>query len=157
MADTKGMVAIDVPGDGNCMFHALSRGLSGADARSAAQLRADAVAYMRSHLSDALYPSNNDPTTLQQWIEWAGYPNAGTYLDALARNGTWGQSLELASLSQVLRRPIGVYTSQGSTCRLVAEFQPNEADAKSREALYVLYVGSNHYMALAKSTAAKQS
>ena len=155
------MTAVDVPGDGNCMFHSLSRGLHGAEARTAAELRAAAVAYMRTHLDEALYPSNNDTATARQWIEWAGFATAEAYLQALARNGTWGQSLELAALCQVLGRPIGVYTPpnttqprrsheapQQKTCRLVAQFQPNDPVARQRAPIFLLYVGSNHYMAL---------
>jgi len=142
------MVASDVPGDGNCMFHALAASVEGSDA---AQLRAAAVEYMRAKLDVPLFPDNQDATTFRQWIEWAGHKNVEAYLSALSRSGTWGQSLDLAALCHVLQRPIGVYSPDKGQCRLIAQFQPTTAQARAAPPVYVLYVGSNHYMALKRT------
>lgn len=120
----------------------------GSEKRSASELRADAVQYMREHLDVPLFPANNDATTAREWIAYAGYTNAEQYLQALSRNGTWGQSLELAALCHRLCRPIGVYAPEQQICRLIATFVPSEPVARERAPLFVLYVGRNHYMAL---------
>lgn len=147
------MVAVNVPGDGNCMFHALAYSLKGSARRTAAELRADAVQYMRAHLDQPLYPAN-DATTAREWIGFAGYPSAEQYLQTLARNGTWGQSLELAALCHVLSRPLGVYSPDAkSKCRLIATFLPTSPEARAQQPIFVLYVGRNHYMALTLKTA----
>ena len=117
---------------------------------NAAQLRAAAVQFMREHLEVPLFPDNKDATTFRQWIEWAGNKNADAYLAALSRNGTWGQSLDLAALCHVLQRPIGVYSPEKGQCRLIAEFQPTTLQARANPPVFVLYVGKNHYMALKK-------
>jgi hypothetical protein len=143
------MTAVDVPGDGNCMFHAVA---AAAPDMTAAQLRAAAVQYMRDKLDVPLFPDNQDTATFRQWIQWAGHPQAEAYLAALARNGTWGQSLDLAALCHVLQRPIGVYSPDSGTgnkqCRLIADFQPTTPQARANPPAYVLYVGRSHYMAL---------
>lgn len=138
------LVAQNVPGDGNCMFHAAAASVPGMDA---ARLRAQITEYMETHLDAPLHGM-----PLKTWIEMLGEGAPAAYIARMKRSGVWGGACEIAVLAELLHRPVGVYIPSrgpdGLQCSRSIEFLPDEEEARQAPPLFLLYVGRNHYMAL---------
>ena len=103
---------VPVPGDGACLFHALSEGLKavGTTTTSAPKLRATVVTHLRKHEAeystfwDKKAPKAGD-VPCSSWQE---------YLGLLAQQGAWGSELEILALACKFQTPIVVYAGDAS-------------------------------------------
>jgi hypothetical protein len=97
LALQKGYTVLDVKGDGNCLFRAVSKSLKNNApyvSHTHEQLRAMVVKYLKNN-KDFLnmylpYVSENDAT-------------ASSYIEKMSRPGTWGDLICLKTLSVVLK------------------------------------------------------
>ena len=111
-----------VPGDGNCLFHAVSLGVLGPShdisSNSTAlrelslSLRAAAVTVLSSS-TRSLYMQGTDSITVSSLLPQACAPHPGvtseTYVTQMSEDGCWGGGPEIVALVNHLRRPIHVY------------------------------------------------
>jgi hypothetical protein len=136
--------AIDVPGDGKCLFHAiaLQLGLKGNDLKSL-------VIAMVEDSPDIIMHEQ----TLRQWIAWDLKISSQEYANNL-RMGMWGGAIETTLLASLLNIIILVYERKGNFCRQIADSRPDKKFPKvklkqfySKKYLCLLWTG-DHYMIL---------
>jgi hypothetical protein len=135
--------AIDVPGDGTCMFHAIALPLK-VDGH---ELRKIVCKYIEENPDSSMHGE-----TIRNWILWDQGTTPETYVSKL-RRGQWGGSLETTLLASMLQIPIFVYQPKGEMCTRVAESRPDSSIkalniGHSLNFLCLLYVSKNHYMSL---------
>jgi hypothetical protein len=139
-------IAIDVPHDGTCMFHAIGVPLN----VSGHALRNVVCEYISSHSESVLHDA-----PLKDWIEWDTGESVNVYVNQLKR-GRWGGSIETTILSSLLNIPIFVYEPQGNSCKRISESRPDKNLGvtilnnfkKLPKYICLLYTGRNHYMFL---------
>ena len=134
--------AIDVPGDGTCLFHAigLQIGIKGNKLKSL-------VISIIEHSSHLLLHEQS----IKNWIEWDLQISPGEYADKL-RLGLWGGSIETTLLASLINIPILVYEPKQSFCRRIADSKPDLSFPKlnikhTKEFICILFIHS-HYMIL---------
>ena len=76
---------IKTPGDGSCLFHALSASRSG-KIGSAQNIRMRVVDAIPKFASDREF----NGATLQQWIEWETGLSPAVYAGLMSKNSAWG-------------------------------------------------------------------
>lgn len=133
-----------VPGDGSCLFHAVSAGLE--QGSTAGELRGLAASCLAKQV-DAEF----NGATLRQWIEWETGLGPAEYAALMRGGGGWGGQIELALLSKCLQRPIQVFSpAQSDGYVLDHEFQP-QAGFEGNAPVRVVFSGA-HYDALLPKT-----
>ena len=147
-------VATDVPGDGNCMFHAV-----GVPMKKDAESLRKAVCDTIEKNADSLIHG----VSVRQWIEWDGSSSVEAYVRRM-RTKMWGGAFELTLLSSILGIPLYVYSpDEGRKCRRITEVLPDlvlhaalkdsvaelrQHDIRANPYISLLYVGKKHYMSL---------
>jgi hypothetical protein len=139
-------IAVDVPHDGTCMFHAIGVPLK----ISGHALRNIVCEYISSYSESVLHEA-----PLKDWIEWDTGESIKQYEHQL-KNGRWGGSIETTILSSLLNIPIFVYEPKGNFCKRISESRPDKNVGvtisnnfhKLPPYICLLYTGRNHYMYL---------
>ncbi len=130
----------EVQRDGNCLFHAATVAASAEgfynmvgeeEARSAQQLRADAVAFMR----------RDEDQSFSAFLTG----DFEQYLKDMLQSGTWGGEPELRAIAGVTQRPVRVYVERAGAFVLVCEYGGDQA--ARGDAIRVVF-DSKHYDAL---------
>ena len=148
------LVAVDVPGDGNCLFASIA--VSHAVAHTGKLPERAALAQhaqqLRLQANDLLCPGGNpSPDEINGFplalvMEPAPGEDGCGYCARLRQNGQWGSAAEILALSQVLHCPIAVYH------RPLGSDAPEEMDTYGREeagrSVPILYLHGSHYTAL---------
>jgi len=138
-----------MPGDGSCLFHAVSTAADGE--ADAASLRALAASEVGRRQSEEL-----NGASVAQWIEWETGLSPEEYARSMMGGKSWGGQVELALLSHALERPIHVYRQERpGLFTLDHSFDP-PSSSPSAEALRVIFDGS-HYDALVRASASASS
>jgi len=136
------------PGDGSCLFHSMSFGLSnGGTAINASRLRAEICEFIRSNPGYKICE-----TPLEDWIKWDSGGSCGTYAAKMSR-GSWGGGIEMAVASHIKGVNVHVYERAGFTSltggyRRISAFDHPD-NPERRKCVKVLYQGGVHYDALA--------
>ena len=119
-----------VPGEGNCLFIAVSHQLYN-DEMSHASVRESCVSYMRSH-SDRFGVDKQENETTDEYFyrmsqdkEWAGHP-------------------ELQAIVELYGRPIHIYKVEHGRVREEILTDP-KINMANREPIVLSYVNGNHY------------
>lgn len=96
-----------VPGDGNCLFHAMSRGIAKItkdEPKGASELRAEVVSHLRRH----------EDKYIKDWCnempDGTIAPSYEAYLQAVAKDNVWAGVTELAALARMFDTRIIVFT-----------------------------------------------
>jgi hypothetical protein len=139
-------IAIDVPHDGTCMFHAI-----GVPLKINGHSLRDIVCEYITYYSESILHD----VPLKDWIEWDTGETIKQYENQL-KNGRWGGSIETTILSSLLNIPIFVYEISGNSCRRISESRPDKNIGvtisnnfkKLPSYICLLYTGRNHYMYL---------
>ena len=123
---------IDVPGDGNCLFNAFSRAITGSIEQQS-DIRAAIVNHMpniEGYLARGWFPRIYQ--TAREYI-------AGERMD---RNHTWGTVVEIVTIADLLRTKVYSYneTQQGWVCYS----SPSSTDPNT-PAIYLKFVNGNHF------------
>eukprot|EP00518_Triparma_eleuthera_P023386 CAMPEP_0197549124 /NCGR_PEP_ID=MMETSP1320-20131121/3095_1 /TAXON_ID=91990 /ORGANISM="Bolidomonas sp., Strain RCC2347" /LENGTH=342 /DNA_ID=CAMNT_0043109289 /DNA_START=23 /DNA_END=1051 /DNA_ORIENTATION=+ len=122
---------VAVPGDGNCLFRALALQIFG-DQSFHTELRAKAVAFMERNRE-----------AFESFVGVVGGENWEEYLERKARDGVYGNNIEIQAISELFNRPIYIFTPTSSTP--INTFHSDYTDPP----LYVVYyAASEHYDAL---------
>lgn len=136
--------AVDVPGDGTCMFHAIGNQVN-FDGHS---LRSLVAKFIKKFPDYKLHDQS-----IRNWIEWDLEISPETYSKKL-ENGYWGGALETTILSSFLRLPIFIYKPKlNGMCIRIAEARPDQDFPKLKSTttlpfICLLYVNNSHYMIL---------
>ena len=157
------------PGDGSCLFHSMNHGLRLLETRGilrgsnlsgklagAKRLRSDIARWVMSHPNVRI-----SDTPLQQWVKWDSGLKLGKYASQMARGGSWGGGIELASCSILRGVNVHVYEryrgSGSSGGGRSGNYKGGEkaflriscfGDAPKDRTVHVLYCGGVHYDAL---------
>jgi hypothetical protein len=93
---------IDVPGDGNCMFTAVARGMWKDGEHRGQEVRKKAVAYVLTHFDDFSHVLErvHKTSTRRQYKLY------------MSENGVWGDEVELCALSKAYSITIKVFTGE---------------------------------------------
>ena len=121
-----------VPGEGNCLFSAVSHQLYN-DETSHASVRESCVSYMRSHPDRFAVDKDENETTNEYFLrmsqekEWAGHP-------------------ELQAIVELYGRPIHIYKVEHGRVREEILTDPKIKDPlANREPIVLSYINGNHY------------
>jgi hypothetical protein len=146
---------IDVPGDGNCLFHAVAVSHSVATGhgllspteslRRARELRRIANDYLCPGGAPAAMELNGLPVELV--IEPLGGEGGRGYCRRLRQDGQWGGAAEILALSKQLRCPIAVYT-RGARRGALDELDVYGREERGGVTVPILYLHGQHYTAL---------
>jgi hypothetical protein len=126
------------PGDGSCLFHSLSYGLS--DSSDASALRSEICRYIAKNPDLTIAD-----TSIKDWVRYDSESNES--VAAYARRmegGSWGGAIEMAALMSMKRVNVHVYERCREGYRRISAFELDGA----RKTVNVLYQGRNHYDAL---------
>jgi len=127
------------PGDGSCLFHSMSYGLS--DGTSASALRRQICAFI------AKYPKLNiADTPLSDWIKWDSGGSVSSYVARMSC-GAWGGGIEMACMSVLKDVNVHVYERSRFGYTRISAFDHPE-DPESKRTVRVLYCGGVHYDAI---------
>ena len=163
LARQHGLAVHNVPGDGDCLFHAISYQLEhiGLPSTSGPSLRADVVSHLRAnpHASDGTHYSNfisynvsastdTEAPTFEDVLIQALDPDSRhvflweRYLDRLSDNA-WGDDVTIRGLSDMLNVTINVFSTLGSNVVTVVP-----ASGDSIGIVYIGLMGQRHYVGL---------
>mmetsp|Transcript_36914 Transcript_36914/g.113749 ORF Transcript_36914/g.113749 Transcript_36914/m.113749 type:complete len:284 (-) Transcript_36914:204-1055(-) len=137
----RGARVVRQPGDGSCLFHSLSFGLSsGRAAPGAAEaLRRELAGFMERN--PQLEISGD---TIEEWVRWDANSSVSAYTQQMGRRG-WGGGVEMAVCSILKAVNVHVYEhSYGSDFKRISCFDT----PGSQKTVHVLYQGRCHYDAL---------
>jgi hypothetical protein len=148
---------INVPGDGDCLFHSLSLSRSIVD--STPELGARRCRLMANDwLCPGGAPSGEaiEGLPIEFIMEPRGVEGGGGYCRRLRRQGEWGGAAEITALAQVWKRPIQVYVRQPPAgFKLLAEYGASQTQNAAADSavlpIPILYVNAAHYMALRRT------
>lgn len=131
-----GLKMVDVAGDGNCQFRALSYQLFGTEAKHA-NVRASVVRHMRINAS-----------FFSMFFEG---PEFEAYLKDMAQNATWGDELTLRAAVEAFYINMHVITSSETYWYLVYEPETtvNPVSGSRKKDIYLAYISPVHYSAMA--------
>lgn len=124
------------PGDGSCLFHSLSQGLSGCG--SASSLRREIASFLQANPSREIAGD-----TLEEWVRWDANSSVADYARRMAVGG-WGGGIEMAACSLLKHVNVHVYESAGGEFKRISCFDAPGAC----KTIHVLYQGGVHYDAL---------
>lgn len=125
------------PGDGSCLFHSLSYGLSG---RSQGQALRREICNFIARNPDLEIGDN----ALKDWINYDTGGNVQSYARDMS-GSSWGGGIEMAAFSQMKGVNVHVYEKCSGGFRRISAFESPGA----RKTVSVLYQGRAHYEALA--------
>lgn len=125
------------PGDGSCLFHSLSYGLS--DGSRAASLRKDICGFIAKNPEMTIAD-----TAIKDWIRWDTNDSVQAYAARMAE-GTWGGGIEMAALTRMKKVNVHVYEKCREGYRRISAFEFPGA----KKTVNVLYQGRMHYDAIA--------
>ena len=140
--------AIDVPGDGCCLFHAIAYPLK----ISGFTLRTIAASIIAQHPEEKLHGVH-----LKTWIEWLGCEKNAIYADNLKNGRQWGGALEMTVLASILGINIFVYKRDVMNSNIVRKithvlpdptFLPRLKRLQVKINCCLLWVNDSHYMFL---------
>ena len=116
----------DVPGDGNCMFHALALVLDnnnnnnprGGLRRRSAELRRDLVKWVQDHRKEyANFFPNDD------------FEDIDEYLRKMSKGGEWGDNLMLKAAADMTNTELKIVSTQGKEYNRTIAPDPAHVDA----------------------------
>ncbi|KAI8495468.1 hypothetical protein Bbelb_269230 [Branchiostoma belcheri] len=107
---TEGLEVMEsVPGDGNCLFHAVARHLEGKP--SAAEVRRKVVSWLRSN-------PYVDGEHIKNWLPGATESAWESYLRTMTMDGTWGDEIVLQAVSNTFGREVCVISNRHGNRRI---------------------------------------
>jgi hypothetical protein len=125
------------PGDGSCLFHSMSYGLSRAGiSTNASALRRDLCAFIARNPEIEVAD-----TPLKDWVKWDSGQSVQQYASRMATGG-WGGAIEMAACALCKGCCVHVYERSGSQYKRISSFGERGAT------INVLYGGRVHYDAL---------
>jgi hypothetical protein len=145
-----GFKQVDVTGDGNCQFHAVSRQLSNnfkgnVGDISHLNLRKKAVEWLRQN--PEWNPWKEEGCALHNFVdeEW------GRYCDRMAKSGTWGDHITLIALVEILNVGIRIISSVVGD-QFMTEIDPSSKSGDSSlgrsKVLFLGHRSEFHYVSL---------
>jgi len=137
----QGATVVRQPGDGSCLFHSLSFGLSSGrpSPYAAESLRRELAAFIERNPSLEIAGD-----TIEEWVRWDANSSVSAYAQQMGRRG-WGGGVEMAVCSLLKDVNVHVYEhSYGSAFRRISCFDT----PGSKKTVHVLYQGRCHYDAL---------
>jgi len=127
---------VQQPGDGSCLFHSLSYGLS--DRSNASSLRRDICGFISKNPDMTI-----SDTTLKDWIKYDSNDTVQAYSNRMSGQ-TWGGGIEMAALTRLKGVNVHVYEKVPEGFRRISDFDcPG-----SSKIVNILYKGRMHYDAL---------
>ncbi|XP_078615344.1 uncharacterized protein LOC144884161 [Branchiostoma floridae x Branchiostoma japonicum] len=128
-----------VPGDGNCMFHAVSDQVLRTEGKHMdhLQLRQQAVDHLRRNPRNAHGDHLSNYIPNQAWEE---------YLETMSRDGTWGDHVVLQAMADMLGRDV-IIVSSVEADNYVTVLHP-QSQASPRSSLLLGHYAENHYESL---------
>lgn len=127
------------PGDGNCLFHSVSRQINIARKSSydADSLRDQTVIYMREHVTDLM---------LTSILPGEVGKSPERYFQEMKNPGVWGGEPEIRAMSDMLETTIHVYQPMNKE-RTILDLRSIYGDSK-KDKIHIVHVGGVHYDAL---------
>ena len=130
---TAPLTDINVPGDGNCLFNALSLAITGSTEQQGS-IRAAIINHMNT-IENRL---------VGHWIPSPPYFSVKEYIEdqRMDHDGIWGIDVETITMANLLNMTIYSYdVSQ----RVWVRYQPHNDTDVNTPGIYLRYVNSNHY------------
>uniref|UniRef100_A0A7S0AL88 Ubiquitin thioesterase OTU n=1 Tax=Pyrodinium bahamense TaxID=73915 RepID=A0A7S0AL88_9DINO len=137
----RGAKVVRQPGDGSCLFHSLSFGLSSGhpNPHAAEALRWELAAFIERNPQTEIAGD-----TIEEWVRWDANSTVSAYAQQMGRRG-WGGGVEMAVCS--LLKAVNVHVYEHATDGAFKRISCFDAPG-SKKTLHVLYQGRCHYDAL---------
>ncbi|XP_066297271.1 malignant fibrous histiocytoma-amplified sequence 1 homolog [Branchiostoma lanceolatum] len=131
----------EVPGDGNCMFHAVSDQILHTEGRHIThlQLREQAVGHLRRNPRNARGDHLSDFISNQTWEE---------YLETMSRDGTWGDHVVLQAMADMLARDVIIVSSVEADNYVTILHPQSGFPPRAARPLLLGHYAENHYASL---------
>eukprot|EP00928_Gymnodinium_smaydae_P057385 TRINITY_DN40631_c0_g1_i1.p1 TRINITY_DN40631_c0_g1~~TRINITY_DN40631_c0_g1_i1.p1 ORF type:complete len:513 (-),score=91.08 TRINITY_DN40631_c0_g1_i1:259-1797(-) len=124
------------PGDGSCLFHSLSYGLS--DHSTGQSLRREICDFIMKNPNIEI-----GDNSLKDWVQYDGGGDVQAYARQMS-GSSWGGGIEMAALTKMKNVNVHVYEACKGGYRRISAFESPGA----RKVINVLYQGRAHYDAL---------
>ncbi|XP_019614119.1 PREDICTED: malignant fibrous histiocytoma-amplified sequence 1 homolog [Branchiostoma belcheri] len=131
----------EVPGDGNCMFHAMSDQVLRTEGKHKGhlQLREEAVRHLRRNPHNAHGDHFRNFISNQSWE---------VYLENMSRDGTWGDHVILQAMADMLVRDV-IIVSSVEADNYVTTLRPQTGSPpRAARPLLLGHYAENHYASL---------
>ncbi|CAH1268310.1 Hypp3856 [Branchiostoma lanceolatum] len=134
-----------VPGDGNCLFHAVARHLEGKP--SAAEVRRKVVSWLHSN-------PYVDGEHIKNWLPGATESAWESYLRTMTMDGTWGDEIVLQAVANTFGREVCVISNRHGNRRI--SYRPKGFKFGGGDTVFLGFSYS-HYTPLCRAGSARDS
>lgn len=125
----RGLIVVDVQGDGNCLFRAVCDQMYSSDRRHV-ELRRRCIDHMRKHKNRfAVFCVDN----------------FDDYLQRMSRPGEWADDLEIRALEELFDRPIQIFRAESYDLEPMKTHFDEEELVKDVVPIKLSYHGRSHY------------
>lgn len=101
----KGLALLDVPADGDCLFHALADQLKRVGTeKTDGEIRSEVVEYIREHKDEYVGFMDNDK----------GAKGVEAYCEKMSKKGCWGGDIEINAAANVYKCSITVFSADAN-------------------------------------------
>ncbi|XP_078573125.1 caspase-2-like [Branchiostoma floridae x Branchiostoma japonicum] len=131
----------EVPGDGNCMFHAVADQLLRTEGRriSHVELRKQVVDYLRQN------PLNGVGDHLRNFVPDQNWER---YLNTMSRDGTWGDHIVLQAMADMFGHDVSIVSSVEAENYVTILTPSTRAVGRKEPPLLLGHYAENHYASL---------
>ncbi|KAI8500353.1 hypothetical protein Bbelb_219190 [Branchiostoma belcheri] len=131
----------EVPGDGNCMFHAVSDQVFRSEGKHIGhqQLRKQAAEHLRRN------PCNADGDHLSKFVSNQSWEE---YLETMSRDGTWGDHIVLQAMADMLGHDVIIVSSVEADNYVTTLHPQSGAPPRAGGPLLLGHCAENHYASL---------
>jgi hypothetical protein len=154
--EARQMVRVPNPGNGDCLFHALKHGTGFQGSHG--DLRKNIVDHSTNNLHQMVAVQGNRAVALHTLLSDNGslvtrakpnvYNNRAQYFRCMAKPGTWGEELELASAALLLQVCIHLFSPKRKEGLQFQYFAPAVDSASMRHVYLLNDDGQSHYECL---------
>jgi OTU-like cysteine protease len=128
-----GLYAASIKGDGNCLFRSLSDQYYGDNGQRYAEVRATVVQYMMDHAE-----------FFEMFFGGAGIETWDSYIKRMARDGVYGDNLEIVAFARRYRANVVIYQNDFMYIVSCMDGQKDDANPPPRE-IHIAYHTWEHY------------
>lgn len=152
--ENKNCIPVNVPGDGNCLFHALIASIPTIAAENHLELRHSIIGVMQNtesfkegftntyhtsinSINEPIFRKDNSGNYILPFIN----KDYATYIEYMRKSGSYADSIMVQAASQFLNRNLEIFTGQGATI----SFKCSDKDTQTFPTTYLAWDNNLHF------------